>query len=113
MKRVTGMNALFPAVSDMSSLSMAFQGSPSDSTSDAAVPIQDDPSSYLATPSEVGANNGYMPDIASSTQEDEDFINATLAAGKMGRTDSLQRVASLEHLQKRMCGGPASSGSTS
>lgn len=112
VKRVTGMNALFPAVSDMSSLSMAFQGSPSDSTSDAAVPIQDDPSSYLATPSEVGAN-GYMPDIASSTQEDEDFINVTLAASKMGRTDSLQRVASLEHLQKRMCGGPASSGSTS
>ncbi|GJM96909.1 hypothetical protein PR202_ga13784 [Eleusine coracana subsp. coracana] len=113
VKRVTGMNALLPAVSDMSSLSMPFQGSPSDSTSDAAVPIQDDPNSYFATPSEVGANNSYMPDIASSTQEDEDFINATLAASKMGRTDSLHRVASLEHLQKRMCGGPASSGSTS
>ncbi|KAK3145801.1 hypothetical protein QOZ80_3BG0257710 [Eleusine coracana subsp. coracana] len=113
VKRVTGMNPLFPAVSDMSSLSMPFQGSPSDSTSDAAVPIQDDPNSYFATPSEVGANNSYMPDIASSTQEDDDFINATLAASKMGRTDSLQRVASLEHLQKRMCGGPASSGSTS
>lgn len=113
VKRVTGMNALFPAVSDMTSLSMPFQGSPSDSTSDAAVPIQDDPNSYFATPSEVGANNSYMPDIASSTHEDEDFMNATLAAGKMGRTDSLQRVASLEHLQKRMCGGPASSGSTS
>ncbi|TVU44586.1 hypothetical protein EJB05_04037 [Eragrostis curvula] len=113
VKRVTGMNALFPAVSDMSSLSMPFQGSPSDSTSDAAVPIQDDPNSYFATPSEVGANNNYMPDIASSTQEDDDFINAALAASKMGRTASLQRVASLEHLQKRMCGGPASSGSTS
>ncbi|GJN23023.1 hypothetical protein PR202_gb10638 [Eleusine coracana subsp. coracana] len=66
VKRVTGMNPLFPAVSDMSSLSMPFQGSPSDSTSDAAVPIQDDPNSYFATPSEVGANNSYMPDIASS-----------------------------------------------
>jgi hypothetical protein len=104
VKRVTGMNSLFPAVSDVSSLSMPFQGSPSDSTSDAAVPIQDDPNSYFATPSEVGANNSYMPDIAaSSTHEDKDFVNAA----------SMQRVASLEHLQKRMCGGPASSGSTS
>lgn len=113
MKRVTGMNALFPAVSDMSSLSMPFNGSPSDSTSDAAVPIQDDPNSYFASPSEIGGNNGYMPEIAPSAQENDDFVNATLAAaGKMSRTDSLQRVASLEHLQKRMCGGPASSGST-
>jgi hypothetical protein len=110
VKRVTGMNSLFPAVSEMSSLSMPFQGSPSDSTSDAAVPIQDDPNSYFATPSEVGANNSYMPDIAaSSIQVDKDFM----AADKMGRTASLQRVASLEHLQNRMCGGPASSGSTS
>ncbi|XP_062214326.1 bZIP transcription factor RISBZ2-like [Phragmites australis] len=113
VKRVTGMNALFPVVSDMSSLSMPFNGSPSDSTSDAAVPIQDDPNSYFATPSEVGADNSYMPEIDSSPQEDDDFINATVAAGKMGRAASLQRVASLEHLQKRMCGGPASSGSTS
>ncbi|KAF8710061.1 hypothetical protein HU200_029789 [Digitaria exilis] len=113
VKRVTGMNALFPAVSDMSSLSMPFNGSPSDSTSDAAVPIQDDPNSYFASPSEIGGNNGYMPEIAPSAQENDDFVNATLAAaGKMSRTDSLQRVASLEHLQKRMCGGPASSGST-
>jgi len=111
VKRVTGMNALFPAVSDMSSLSMPFNGSPTDSTSDAAVPIQDDPNSYFANPSEIGGNNGYMPDIASSVQEDDNFVNG--AAGKMGRTASLQRVASLEHLQKRMCGGPASSGSTS
>ncbi|CAL4944865.1 unnamed protein product [Urochloa decumbens] len=113
VKRVTGMNALFPAVSDMSSLSMPFNGSPSDSTSDAAVPIQDDPNSYFASPSEIGGHNGYMPEVASSAQEDDDLVNAALAAGKMGRTASLQRVASLEHLQKRMCGGPASSGSTS
>ncbi|XP_062212681.1 bZIP transcription factor RISBZ2-like [Phragmites australis] len=113
VKRVTGMNTLFPAVSDMSSHSMPFNGSPSDSTSDAAVPIQDDPNNYFASPSEVLANNSYMPEIASLAQEDDDFINAALAAGKLGRTTSLQRVASLEHLQKRMCGGPASSGSTS
>ncbi|KAJ1293209.1 hypothetical protein BS78_01G050600 [Paspalum vaginatum] len=113
VKRVTGMNALFPAVSDMSSLSMPFNGSPSDSMSDAAVPIQDDPNSYFANPSEIGGSNGYMPEIASSAQEDDDFVNAALAAGKIGRTASLQRVASLEHLQNRMCGEPASSGSTS
>ncbi|XP_066333689.1 bZIP transcription factor RISBZ2-like [Miscanthus floridulus] len=111
VKRVTGMNALFPAVSDMSSLSMPFNGSPSDSASDAGVPIQDDPNSYFANPSEIGGNNNYMPDIASSAQEDDNFVNG--AAGKMGRTAPLQRVASLEHLQKWMCGGPASSGSTS
>uniref|UniRef100_A0A0E0KK66 BZIP domain-containing protein n=1 Tax=Oryza punctata TaxID=4537 RepID=A0A0E0KK66_ORYPU len=112
VKRVTGMNALFPAASDMSSLSMPFNGSLSEATSDAAVPIQDDPNNYFATNNDVGGNN-YMPDIPSSAQEDEDFVNGTLAAGKIGRTASLQRVASLEHLQKRMCGGPASSGSTS
>lgn len=113
VKRVTGMNTLFPAVSDMSSLSMPFNGSPSDSASDAAVPIQDDLNRYFANPSEIGGSNGYMPDIASSAQEDDDFVNGAQVAGKMGSTDSLQRVASLEHLQKRMCGGPASSGSTS
>uniref|UniRef100_A0A0D9W052 BZIP domain-containing protein n=1 Tax=Leersia perrieri TaxID=77586 RepID=A0A0D9W052_9ORYZ len=112
VKRVTGMNALFPAASDMSSLSMPFNGSPSEATSDAAVPIQDDPNNYFATNNDVGGNT-YMPDIPSSAQEDEDFVNGALAAGKIGRTASLQRVASLEHLQKRMCGGPASSGSTS
>ncbi|NP_001105315.1 opaque2 heterodimerizing protein 2 [Zea mays] len=113
VKRVTGMNALYPAVSDMSSLSMPFNGSPSDSASDSTVPVQDDLNSYFANPSEIGGNNGYMPDIASSVQQDDNFVNGYQAAGKMGRTDSLQRVASLEHLQKRMCGGPASSGSTS
>lgn len=113
VKRVTGMNALYPAVSDMSSLSMPFNGSPSDSASDSTVPVQDDLNSYFANPSEIGCNNGYMPDIASSVQQDDNFVNGYQAAGKMGRTDSLQRVASLEHLQKRMCGGPASSGSTS
>jgi len=50
-------------------------------------------------PSEVGRNNGYMPEIASAAQEDDDFVNAALATGKMGRTASLQRVASLEHLR--------------
>ncbi|KAB8093986.1 hypothetical protein EE612_021007 [Oryza sativa] len=113
VKRVTGMNALFPAASDMSSLSMPFNSSPSEATSDAAVPIQDDPNNYFATNNDIGGNNNYMPDIPSSAQEDEDFVNGALAAGKIGRTASLQRVASLEHLQKRMCGGPASSGSTS
>ncbi|KAG8061444.1 hypothetical protein GUJ93_ZPchr0003g17100 [Zizania palustris] len=112
VKRVTGLNALFPAVSDMSSLSMPFNGSPSEATSDAAVPIQDDPNNYFAANNDVGGNT-YMADIASSAQEDDDFVNGALASGKIGRTASLQRVASLEHLQKRMCGGPASSGSTS
>lgn len=113
VKRVTGMSALFPPGSDMSSLSMPFTGSPSDATSDAAVP--DDLNNYFSTNSDVGGSNGYMPEMASSAQEDDDFINGALAPGKMGRAESLHRVASLEHLQKRMCGGPgpASSGSTS
>ncbi|KAM3278881.1 hypothetical protein ACQJBY_046276 [Aegilops geniculata] len=110
VKRVTGMSALFPAGSDMSSLSMPFTGSPSEATSDAAVP--DDLSAYFST-SEAGGHNGYMPEMASSAQEDDNFLNEAMDTGKMGRPDSLHRVASLEHLQKRMCGGPASSGSTS
>ncbi|KAG8098546.1 hypothetical protein GUJ93_ZPchr0013g36024 [Zizania palustris] len=112
VKRVTGMSALYPAVSDMSSLSMPFNGSPSEASSDAGVPIRDDPNNYFAASNDVGGNN-YMPDISSSAQEDDDFVNGGLAVGKVGRTASLQRVASLEYLQKRMCGGAASSGSSS
>ncbi|XAR63597.1 hypothetical protein NMG60_11023596 [Bertholletia excelsa] len=48
VKRVTGLNPLFPAMSDISSMSMqSFAGSPSDTSVDAAVPVQDDPQQHI------------------------------------------------------------------
>ncbi|KAK4379086.1 hypothetical protein RND71_000948 [Anisodus tanguticus] len=44
VKRVTGLNPLFQTMSEISSMVMpSFSGSPSDTSADAAVPVQDDP----------------------------------------------------------------------
>ncbi|KAL3814698.1 hypothetical protein ACJIZ3_015966 [Penstemon smallii] len=97
VKRVTGLNPLFHAMSEISTMSNipSFAGSPSDTLVDAAVPVQDEPKqdqNYYHK-----AQNGLV---------DENF---TVGANKMGRSVSMQRVASLEHLQKRIRGGAGSS----
>lgn len=104
MKRVTGAGPMFSAMTDISSISMPFSGSPSDATSDAAVPVQDDTNIYFqAAPPDQRMNTG-LPEIASSASPVEDAINCTMAGGNMGRSASMQRVASPEHLQKRIPG---------
>ncbi|KAJ6838404.1 light-inducible protein CPRF2-like [Iris pallida] len=109
VKRVTGASFMFPSMSDVSSVSMPFSGSPSDATSDAAVPIQDDPNLFFQAPAHVRRMSSGLPEITSIAAPAEDVMHGAMDGGKMGRT-SMQRVASLEHLQKRICGTPGSSG---
>ncbi|KAI9084796.1 hypothetical protein K1719_033202 [Acacia pycnantha] len=110
VKRITGLNPMFNAMSEVSSMGLpSYDGSPSD-TSDAAVPGQDDPSHNFYQPAkpESRVNNG-LGEI-SSMENLQQSPAAMVTGNKMGRTASLQRVASLEHLQKRIRGGADSCG---
>ncbi|XP_058105450.1 light-inducible protein CPRF2-like [Magnolia sinica] len=100
VKRVTGVNPLLPTMSDVSSISMPFSGSPSDAATDAAVPVHEDPQHFFQ-PTHDRRMNSAVPDIAPAPA-----IEGVHSAGnKMGRTVSMQWVASLEHLQKRIRDG--------
>ncbi|XP_027930705.1 light-inducible protein CPRF2 isoform X2 [Vigna unguiculata] len=73
VKRISGLNPMFHAMTEMSSMEIPlFDESPSDTSAGAAVPVQEDPNHQLC--------------------------QAT------GGANSLHRVASLEHLQKRIRG---------
>ncbi|XP_008786076.2 bZIP transcription factor RISBZ2-like isoform X1 [Phoenix dactylifera] len=106
VKRVTGVSTIYPNIPDISTNGMPFSGSPPDATADAAVPIQDNPNHFFQPPSHDQRINTCIPEIAPSPVED--VVHGAVAGGKMDRTTSMQRVASLEHLQKRICGGPSS-----
>ncbi|XP_058086769.1 light-inducible protein CPRF2-like isoform X2 [Magnolia sinica] len=101
VKRVTGVNTLFQTMPDISSIGMPFSGSPSETVQNAAVPVQENPNHFFQPTHDQRMNTG-ATDIPPGPMV-EDMHNA---AGKMGQTASMQRVASLEHLQKRICGGP-------
>lgn len=114
VKRITGLNPMFHAMSDISSTTMpSFDGSPSDTSTDAAVPVQDDSNHHFYPPNAINnvsthdlrINNG-LADISPV----ENVLQKSAAGNKMGRTASLQRVASLEHLQKRIRGGVSACG---
>ncbi|KAL4625781.1 hypothetical protein ACB092_05G049000 [Castanea dentata] len=52
VKRITGLNTMFHGMSEMSSIEMpTFDGSPSDTSTDAAVPVQDNPNHHFYQPS--------------------------------------------------------------
>ncbi|KAL3381676.1 hypothetical protein AABB24_001675 [Solanum stoloniferum] len=119
VKRVTGLNPLFQAMSEMSSMAMpSFSGSPSDTSTDTALPVQDDPQHhyYQQPPNnhmsthDPRIQNGMVdvPPIGGSVQQNP--AAAAVGGNKMGRTASMQRVASLEHLQKRIRGEVSSCG---
>lgn len=103
VKRVTGVNTLFQAMPDVSSITMQYSSSPSDGTTDGSVPVHENPNQFLqpTTTHDQGMNTG-VADIAPVPVPVEDMHNP---GSKMGRTASMQRVASLEHLQKRIRGG--------
>ncbi|KAJ7978109.1 Basic-leucine zipper transcription factor [Quillaja saponaria] len=116
VKRITGVSPMFHPMSEISSMCLpSFDGSPSDTSADAAVPVQDDPSQHFYQPTsnnhisshDLSVNNG-LTDI-SSIENVQQNTAAVLTGNKMGRTASLQRVASLEHLQKRIRGGVTAS----
>ncbi|XP_059302792.1 light-inducible protein CPRF2-like [Lycium ferocissimum] len=121
VKRVTGLNPLFQAMSEISTIMMpSFTGSPFDSSADAAVPEQDDlKHHYYPAP-----ENSHMPNHDSRMQNGmldippignvhQNSATEAIDANKIGRTSSMQRVASLEHLQKRIRGEASSCGTQS
>lgn len=112
VKRVTGLNPLIHAMSEISTMGMtSFAGSPSDTSTDAAVPVHDDPKQQFYQ----SASNTHMSTHDQRIQNGFTDIpplgdNATQNPSKMGITASMQRVASLENLQKRIRGGAGSGG---
>ncbi|CAL9053071.1 bZIP transcription factor RISBZ2-like isoform X2 [Musa acuminata AAA Group] len=107
VKRVTGVSPLYPIISDMSNISLSFAGSPSDATSDAAVPVHDDSNHfYHVSPHEQRVTT-CLPDIGVAPAV-ENAVRGAAAAGRIAGPASLQRIDSLEHLEERMFGGPTS-----
>ncbi|KGN66146.1 light-inducible protein CPRF2 [Cucumis sativus] len=85
VKRITGTKSMFHAMSEVSSISIqSFEGSPSEISTD--------------------AHNSHIADISSANIQKNSLEMATVPRNKMARTASLRRVASLEHLQKRIRG---------
>ena len=106
VKRITGLNPLLHAMSDISSLGLpSFDGrSPSDTSADASVPVQDDPHHHFYQPTLNNPIPSHDPIVnnglggISSIENVQQNAAVVLGGNKMGQTASLQRVASLEHL---------------
>ncbi|XP_026449871.1 light-inducible protein CPRF2-like [Papaver somniferum] len=113
VKQVTGYNnPIFQAVSEISTMGIQFDSSPSDTSADAAVPTQDAISQQFYQPVPDPPSDQGVSNTSSDTPSVlpvEDIQNSPGTNNKMGRTSSMQRVASLEHLQKRIRGGTTTS----
>ncbi|KAJ8770186.1 hypothetical protein K2173_011521 [Erythroxylum novogranatense] len=104
VKRITGLSPMFmPEISTMSMSS--FEESPLETSTDAATPEQDGSKHQFYQPlndhvptNDNKANNSSAENVQPNTG------SAGVIGDKMGRTASLLRVASLEHLQKRIRG---------
>lgn len=109
VKRVTGLNSLFHAMSEISTTAVpTFVRSP-ETSAEAAVPRQDDPTQHYYH--SLSNNHRIQNDLVEIPRAENVRPNATAAIGgnKMGGTVSLQRVGSLEHLQKHIRDGTSSS----
>lgn len=108
LKRLTGLNPTFHAMSEISAVGIPpFDVSPSDTSADAAVPINDDHKFYQAgsgNPMSSSHDPRFRDSLAEMSSPAENGLQNGTAAHKMDRTASMQRVASLEHLQKRIRG---------
>lgn len=113
IKRITGSNPNYYAMPDITSISIQpFERSPSDTSTDSAVPVQDDPNNHFYQP--ISSNplpsndqraNSCLTEAYSVDNMRQNSEPATATrVNKIGRAASLQRVASLEHLQKRIRG---------
>ncbi|KAI3996064.1 hypothetical protein MKX01_004859 [Papaver californicum] len=113
VKQVTGYNnPILQAMSEISTMGIQFDSSPSDTSADAAVPIQDAINQQLNQPVPDPPSDQGTSNTSSDTPTVlpvEDILNSAGTNNKMGRTSSMQRVASLEHLQKRIRGGTTTS----
>lgn len=121
VKRVAGLNPLFETMSEISTSGMhSFDRSPSETSADAAVPVQDDPKQHFypsASNNLISTHdpitNYSLADVSSVENVPQNPAAGGVTGNKMGRTASMQRIASLEHLQKRIRGaanGPQSNG---
>ncbi|XP_019058828.1 PREDICTED: basic leucine zipper 63-like isoform X2 [Tarenaya hassleriana] len=99
VKRITGLNSMLHAMPDVSMVSVpSFNGIPSETSTEA---VQDDPKSHIF---QASPNNS-LATSNTNTENAAEIASATskaLTGCKMGRTASLHRVSSLEHLQKRI-----------
>ncbi|XP_039039402.1 LOW QUALITY PROTEIN: light-inducible protein CPRF2-like [Hibiscus syriacus] len=112
VKRTTGLNHLFHASPEISTMGISsFDGSPSD-TSDAAVLVQGGPKHtfyQVAADNPISTHdqriNNALTEISSVENVQTNSLGSAVTGNQVGRTASMQRVASLEHLQKRIRGG--------
>ncbi|KAI4302997.1 hypothetical protein MLD38_038679 [Melastoma candidum] len=117
VKRLTGLNPMFHAMPEISPANMpSFQGSPLDTSADAAVPVQDDEprnESYQLNPTDplpsshgAKAHGGgrCFPNTSAAANTAQQSVTLGVSPSKMEQPPSMQRVASLEHLQKRIRG---------
>ncbi|GER55409.1 BZIP transcription factor [Striga asiatica] len=128
VKRVTGLNPLFQVMSERSTLGLPpFATTHCDTSPDSSVPIRQDndpkkqnyyyTSTNSTTTNNDSDNNNHLTSDqrvqnppASENVVQEKSTTIGIGANKIVRTDSMQRVASLEHLQKCIRdGGPTSS----
>ncbi|KAG1347690.1 light-inducible protein CPRF2 [Cocos nucifera] len=110
VKRVTGIGPMCPTIPDISTISMSFSGSPSDATSNVAVPIQDDQNHFFQPPPHDQRINACLPEIAPAPPV-EHVVHGAVPGEKISRTTAIQPVAGLEHLQQRICRGQSPCGS--
>ena len=112
VKRVTGLNSIFHAMSEISTTGMqSFARSPSKTSAGAAVPIQDQ--RYYQSPSHNHLTNlGIQNDLVDIPPVENVPSNTTAANGgnKIGRGVPVQRHTSLEHMQNHSREGTGSSG---
>jgi len=108
VKRISGLNPMFHAMTEMSMSSMEiplFDESPSETSAGAAVPVQEEPKHQLC---QAPSTNGFGG--ISSIKTVQQNVTAVAGGNKTGGATSLHRVASLEHLQKRIRGDEDSRG---
>ncbi|CAN1761450.1 Light-inducible protein CPRF2 [Linum perenne] len=102
VKRITGVTPIFQARKEMSTVSIpsSFDGSGSDTSAETAVPVSK-PSNCMSDVSTV--ENG-------RSDKETGEPGVTTGINKIGRKASVRRIASLEHLQKRIRGEASSCG---
>ncbi|KAK3021009.1 hypothetical protein RJ639_046039 [Escallonia herrerae] len=113
VKRATKFSPLLRAMSEIPTMGVpSFACSPSDSSVDAAVPVHDDPKQHFYQPAPNSHMATHDPRIQNGLVDNvqQNLAVEEVGGNKMGRTASMQRVASLEHLQKRIRGGVNSNG---
>ncbi|CAN1761452.1 Light-inducible protein CPRF2 [Linum perenne] len=112
VKRITGVTPIFQARKEMSTVSIpsSFDGSGSDTSAETAVPVS---KHQVHHPPTKPASN-CMSDVSTvengRSDKETGEPGVTTGINKIGRKASVRRIASLEHLQKRIRGEASSCG---